>query len=589
MHSTIGYLIAGAAGLLLLISRVLRIAFIRFLIGHHIIGRTTNYALIHRADVVIHVSGRSTRWGRASMVERAAVRLIVVAAAAGGTYGYFVYPVETMWTAVAVGAAILTWTAWAVRRAVRRSRHYRTYVLPLHRTLSPILGMSVSIRPDSWLSIPQDFATNEDAVIQIKLPKEYVDSRDSRASVVNIVSSKLGLVDPDVKFHMIGHPVATFKIAPRPPDRVNFADVLDVVGKASETAPVIGIGQRNTIISSDLDADAPHVLISASSGAGKSVMSRLIVAQGLHNGAVALVLDVKRISHAWARGLPNVRYCRHIADIHNALIEAAQWVTDRYDIIDDAVERGENIDSIDVGPRIFILAEEMNATADQLRAYWRKVREKGEPNVSPAIEALGSILFMGRAAKVHVVAIAQYLTANTVGGGAARENFAVRILARYTWNAWKLLVPEVSPMPRSSKRAGRVQVVAEGVARETQVIYAQPDDARAWATSGTVTPFEAAAAAGSVSAPDLGSEAVTVTGSPARLHVVRDVDSDSHLVGLSEACSNGTLSVSLTVVRAARARDVEFPASRGQRGAEKLYSVEELQQWERNRPRAKSS
>ncbi|MGW1794259.1 hypothetical protein ACWCO0_25855 [Streptomyces tubercidicus] len=36
------------------------------------------------------------------------------------------------------------------------------------------------------------------------------------------------------------------------------------------------------------------------------------------------VLDFKRISHTWARGVPGVTYCRDIAEIHDALIHLAQ-------------------------------------------------------------------------------------------------------------------------------------------------------------------------------------------------------------------------------------------------------------------------
>ncbi|WP_037864831.1 hypothetical protein [Streptomyces sp. NRRL S-340] len=38
----------------------------------------------------------------------------------------------------------------------------------------------------------------------------------------------------------------------------------------------------------------------------------------------AFVLDLKRISHTWTRGVPGVTFCRDIAEINDALIRLAQ-------------------------------------------------------------------------------------------------------------------------------------------------------------------------------------------------------------------------------------------------------------------------
>ncbi|OIJ85246.1 hypothetical protein BIV25_44530 [Streptomyces sp. MUSC 14] len=49
-----------------------------------------------------------------------------------------------------------------------------------------------------------------------------------------------------------------------------------------------------------------------------------------------------------------------------------------------------------IGPRSLILFEEVNATMKQLARYWEKIRESGDPKVSPAVDALNEILYMGR-------------------------------------------------------------------------------------------------------------------------------------------------------------------------------------------------
>ncbi|WP_367573292.1 hypothetical protein [Streptomyces griseoaurantiacus] len=81
------------------------------------------------------------------------------------------------------------------------------------------------------------------------------------------------------------------------------------MAKAPESAPIIGLGSGNRIVSVDLDADSPHILVNAST---------------LHHGSLVYVLDTKRISHPWAHGIDGVTYCRDIADIHDQLIELGQ-------------------------------------------------------------------------------------------------------------------------------------------------------------------------------------------------------------------------------------------------------------------------
>ncbi|MEV8396006.1 MULTISPECIES: helicase HerA domain-containing protein [unclassified Streptomyces] len=71
-----------------------------------------------------------------------------------------------------------------------------------------------------------------------------------------------------------------------------------------------GLGAGKTKVSVDLDAESPHVLISAGTGGGKSTILRCITCQFIHNGAHAYVPDFKRISHTWARGVPGRRRAR---------------------------------------------------------------------------------------------------------------------------------------------------------------------------------------------------------------------------------------------------------------------------------------
>jgi hypothetical protein len=82
--------------------------------------------------------------------------------------------------------------------------------------------------------------------------------------------------------------------------------------------------------------------------------------------------------------------------------------------------------------------------------------------------------------------VAQSATARALGGPEIREQFATRILARYSMNAWRMLAPEIHPAPKSTKHPGRAQVVIGGTARETQVLFFTDAEAREWATSDPV-------------------------------------------------------------------------------------------------------
>lgn len=217
-----------------------------------------------------------------------------------------------------------------------------------------------------------------------------------------------------------------------------------------------------------LSLDSPHIACSAGSGAGKSVLAMLIAVQVLLKGGRVLIIDMKG-SHRWALGLPGVTYCMEPADMHPALIGVANLADRRNK---EAIIHPEDWDP---GQRVFVIFEEMNATVGLLKSYWQKNREKGDPKFSPAIDAFRFLTYTGRSAKVNLFGVAQMLTANTTGGPESRESFGVRCLARYTTNAWKMLVPECA-MPRKSKVLGRWQVAIAGEATETQVGYLRPSE-----------------------------------------------------------------------------------------------------------------
>ena len=371
------------------------------------------------------------------------------------------------------------------------------------------------------------------------------------AMVAAIINAKIPVADLLGTWNQVGGRVTgTWKVRRRPPARVGLDDLLAAMPRLKEWEFFVGLGAGAQPVTISLTDDSAHIAVSAGSGAGKSVLAQLVAVQVLARGGSVTILDRKG-SHRWARDVIGVDYCTQPDQMHNALIQLAA-LADRRN-----VQAYREDDDWDPGARHLVICEELNATIGQLTNFWAGVREKGDPKRSPAVDALAEILFMGRAAKVHVLAIAQMLTARAIGGPEARENFGIRCLARYTANAWKMLVPEAG-MPRASRVLGRWQVVVAGTAVEVQVCYLTRAEARAVAC-----PPERAEV-------PVGALASDVSGEQG--HLI--------LMTLREACDDGVLPWTYDAAKKRLQRGVGRPPKpRGKRGMADLYAAADLTDW----------
>ncbi|WP_331751557.1 hypothetical protein OG215_40365 (plasmid) [Streptomyces globisporus] len=198
-------------------------------------------------------------------------------------------------------------------------------------------------------------------------------------------------------------------------------------------------------------------------------MLRSLTAQFLHQGAHALVLDPKRVSHLWGKALPTVTHRGSIAGIHDALLGLATELERRLDIDGD----------LDTVPRLIVAIDEANTTLRRLARYWETFRQKDDPKTSPAIAALEEVLWVGRAARVHVIFDGRPQA--TVLRSAARELFATVILARFTADTWQVLAPDAGPAPRQRHpQQGHFHVIQHGEVDETQAIRMTDADVVAW-------------------------------------------------------------------------------------------------------------
>ncbi len=390
---------------------------------------------------------------------------------------------------------------------------------------------------------------------------------EQRQFVSAVISAKIPAGDMVESWDQVGPRVTvTWTVRRRPPARVGYADLDARVGNLAEDAYFLGLGVGGKPVMVSLSDDSPHICVSASTGAGKSVLAQAIALQVLIRGGQVVILDIKG-SHRWALGLPGVTYCMTIPQIHEALVRLGGLAGDRNT---RALSEPEGWDP---GPRHLVIFEELNSTMDLLYDHWQEIRDKGEPKKSPAIRAAKQVLTMGRSAKVNMVGVAQMLTAQSIGGPAARENFAIRCLARYSANAWKMLVPEAA-MPRASRTQGRWQVVVGGVATECQVVFLTPAEARLFIAKHRVSPV-----AGSLL---MGADQEMSPGHGSVGDKVADPLSEP--VTLREAVARGVCPWSFDAAkkrlqRARTAGRATAPASVGKDGLADTYRVGDLIVW----------
>lgn len=555
-------------------------------------------------------------WDYLSRLEVAGLRAFGGFIVGGTGYAAVVEPAETLQSLQVSGlAAACSAASWAGFRGMDGMvtwKHRKEWLWPLHVVLRDILHLPEGTRPSDYLSVPAGYQDMDGNVIRVDLPGNW-SNREQAQEVARLVITKLGLQDvkPSVKLTGGSHHIV-FVQSPRAPRAVMFADkeIRARVEKAGGSAPFLGLSHRDVAVSIDLDDESPHLMFSAAPGAGKSVLARALASQVLHHGGITIIIDFKKTSHTWAFGLPNVMYIRSVQDAHDVLVALAREGDRRMAVSEENVYRGMREESpLPMGPRILLIVEEANTMRKRLSKWWSKNKPEGDKSKeSPAVEALGESLFMGRSQRMHVFMVGQSLTAQTVGGPEMREAFTARILARYTQNAWRMLVPEVSPIPKASRHSGRVQVVLAGTAHETQVIFMTDAEAREWALSGTVTKAPAVYELGEGDTPisghttpsHLGEEGVSDTD----MRRLRSVDENTEpepetaAIGLADAARTVCAGISgaanpgvttpqekrdLMALRNARGRDPQFPDHIEVKGREKMYDRRDLEVWARNR------
>lgn len=563
----------------------------RFVAGRDLRGgRKTDAGFRRRGRTPLTTTGHATRWAHMPHWQRSATRLGGTAATLATTVGLVVDPVAVAATAQVGTWGVGGWAVYAIGDGTYRYSHRRQYIVPLAEVVGPVVGWPSGTPAGNWITVPHGHREDPDKVVHLRLPPSLKLNEGKKREILSLVRPILGMHNADFHFESGAEPYLELRAAPSPPDFVDLARVREKIETTPAGELFIGLAARVRDLRIDLAQDAPHFLCSFGSGAGKSVLGRLLAAQFRRKGGRVIVIDiVKRgASHKWAKDLDGIEVVRSPARGHDVLVALAEEVSNR-------CELAWTVGEINRTP-VLVVFEEANATQRLLQRYWQEELEGKK--TSPAVAALADILCVGREAKTHVALFAQQGTAKATGGGDARENFGVRMLSRFTRNTAKMLIPEFAPhFPRSSRHRGRVQVCMDGEAIEAQVVFTTDEEGRelalsgepAGALTGTLSPVSPAHT-------PYGDDGDTGTSNvveflPRALSPLADepeLAEPDPLVSLAEAADGMVVGETHEALKKARTRarreGEPFPPVRGRAGRTELYRPAELRAWALNRP-----
>jgi hypothetical protein len=333
--------------------------------------------------------------------------------------------------------------------------------------------------------VPRDYREHGGKPVVISLPAHFAMQERARKALVSAAAERLGMRDPSATWQMEGeHPRLLLSAPVLPPALVSVADIAHELEQTEPYTFLLGMSGTETLTVS-LREDSPHIAVSAGSGAGKSEHIKSMVAQALHWGWFALILDWKGESQEWAEGLPGVRYVREIAALHDAMVAIGEDIEWR------RLHRGAP------RPNVLVVSEEWGITAPLLAEYWSALRSTADaeekttmPLRSPAISAGMKLNFTGRSLGYTQLLVAQRFSARVTNGNAdLRESFGIVLMSRWKSQTVKMLAPDIRPFPKKITTPGR-WVAVNG---DTAVVYQAPLwsdlEAQQWAKSGTSNPL----------------------------------------------------------------------------------------------------
>jgi len=394
--------------------------------------------------------------------------------------GLVAYRTVTLRVLAVITAAAILAGLWHLTWTARNWTHVKDNVEPLEQSLAT-----------NGIPARDAHVARDHSRVRLEFGPDFdVQAKEKVSQAVLAAVPRIAIAGPPAiawsQSALRRRPVAVFTKAEPMPGFVAWAEIAAFADAASEHELVLGLtrkGPKDPFITS-VELENPHLGLSMPTGDGKSATARLAAAQLAHHGALVVVLDRKLVSHQWAAGLPNVAYARTIREVHELILWMAAEV-DKRNVLGVRYADVEGVVHANPGPRICGLLEELNATAAELKSYWRACGGKG---MSPAVIALDRVAFTGRAVAINLVYIGQRLSAKATGGGSAdsRENLGLKIISNPAASTWKMLVGDRHPLPAGTDIRGRLHIVTAKHSTEIQAAYMTGAEARAYASSGVI-------------------------------------------------------------------------------------------------------
>lgn len=459
----------------------------RFVSGAHMDGsRRTNATFRYRATRDLTDHGRAGKWSHRAGWERAAYRVSATALTLAILYGYFTARTITVDTLAGAGAVLCVLGVMRAKYAWANFGHDRRVVKPMYQTITQITSANVhpahvqapNANHKRYLTVPRNYRDDK-ARVRYVVPQTWEAEPGQVKRINALITRRLG-GDWDTIPHLNEYPAyLEFIPSPAPPKAVAFADVIRTIEQSKDSEIVLGIGTHSHIAAIDLDSEAPHIALSMGTGGGKSSLLRLIIIQLIRKGCERIdIIDPKRLSHNWAKGIPGVFIHRTMVEQMEAVAAFRKEMENRYEALTE--------DDTLVFPRWALIVEEQNSFMEYAKTYWEDYRneltsqERGKvPKRNPVIGNLAYILFQGRQARMNVVSVFQRMSASASGGGDMRENYGAKILARYSAQTWKMLVG-TTPVPRSSRINGRGRYALGDEDHEVQFAFVNEADAKGY-------------------------------------------------------------------------------------------------------------
>jgi hypothetical protein len=319
-------------------------------------------------------------------------------------------------------------------------------------------------------------------------------------------------------------------------------------------------------------------LVNGGTGSGKTVFLMALIGQWYYHGAARIdIIDPKDISLNAFKGIPGITINRLGRDEDTGV---SRWVARLNEFYEEMGRRYEILnedEDTEFDPWFFVI-EEINSFRKHLDTWWARSKEKGQPRRCPALDTFETLLFKARQCGIHVVVASQQANADAIGGSAGRDQFAVKALARFSPNLWKMLIGFGRP-PKLARIRGRWLLVIGDVQSQVQTVYGTPREWREFALSRPTPVTQGEHVADVTGAPELEdsrddvTDMVTDGGEPSGSGPAR--------VTLPQAVDMGILPWTKDNARQYRSRDAEFPAGIGT-GKNQTHDVDELRAYVAN-------